>query len=81
MNSATSIKLFKLIREFIKDESKARTFVEKIEEVIDDKFDIQKEMFLTKEDKVDLMRAIYLVGLVQFLAIVGSVLAIVNFML
>ena len=38
------------------------------------------DLFLTKDDKVDLMRSIYVVGLVQFLAIVGSVVVIVNFM-
>jgi hypothetical protein len=38
------------------------------------------DLFLTKDDKVDLIRSIYVVGLVQFLAIVGSVVVIVNFM-
>jgi hypothetical protein len=52
----------------------------KIEETIDIKLEMQKHVFLTKEDKVDLMRSIYLVGLIQFLAIVGSVLAIVTFL-
>lgn len=63
------------------------------------KFDINKELFLTQKDKVELIekisdseaklsdkinainRAVYIVGLVQFLAIVASVPAIVNFML
>ncbi len=47
----------------------------------------KKEILATKEDishvkqdlahvKADLMKSIYIVGLVQFLAIVGSVLAI-----
>lgn len=49
--------------------------------LIDSKFEMQQNHFLTKDDKVDLMRTIYLVGLVQYLAIVGSVLAIVTFML
>ncbi len=63
------------------------------------KFDINKELFLTQKDKVELIekisdseaklsdkitainRALYIVGLVQFLAIVASVLASINFML
>lgn len=63
------------------------------------KFDINKELFLTQKDKVELIekmsdseaklsdkinainRSVYIVGLVQFLAIVASVLAIINFML
>ena len=53
----------------------------KIEQTIDSKFEKQQQLFLTKQDKVDIMRTIYLVGLVQFLAIAGSVFAIVTFML
>ena len=34
---------------------------------------VEKGYFLTKEDKVDITRSIYFVGLLQFLAIVGSV--------
>jgi len=63
------------------------------------KFDINKELFLTQKDKVELIekvsdseaklsdkintlnRSVYIVGLVQFLAIVASVPAIINFML
>jgi hypothetical protein len=52
----------------------------------------KREILATKEDltnikedlanvRADLMRSIYIVGLIQFLVIVGSVLAIFNFML
>jgi hypothetical protein len=44
------------------------------------KLDDRKDTFLNKDDKIDIMRSIYIVGIVQFLAIVGSVLAIMNFM-
>jgi len=54
---------------------------EYIESKVEEKISQKKDVFLTKEDKVDIMRTIFIVGLVQFLAIVGSVLAIVNFML
>ena len=43
--------------------------------------DNKKYIFLTKEDKVDIMRSIYLVGVIQFLAIVASVIGIISFML
>ena len=36
----------------------------------------KKGLFLTKDDKVDIIGTIYIVGLIQFLAVVGSVLAI-----
>ena len=39
-----------------------------------------EESYLTKEDKVDILKTIYLVGLMQFLAIVGSVLVIMKYM-
>ena len=62
-------------------------------------FDINKELFLTQKDKVELIekfnqveirltdkintinKSVYIVGLVQFLAIIASMLAIINFML
>ena len=80
MNSTTSFELLAIIEEFIPDKEKAKAFVHKIEQTIDSKFEKQQQLFLTKQDKVDIMRTIYLVGLVQFLAIVGSVFAIVTFM-
>jgi hypothetical protein len=55
------------------------------------KFELSKEMFFTQKDKIDLVeriqsveksiiKTVYIVGLVQFLAIVASVLVIINFM-
>lgn len=71
--SVTEIQLFqKELVTFVKSEVKAE-------------FDNRREILTTKEDlanvRADLMRSIYIVGLVQFLAIVGSVLTIFNFML
>lgn len=39
----------------------------------------RKNTFLTKDDKIDIIRSVYFVGIVQFLAIVVSVVAIMNF--
>jgi hypothetical protein len=47
--------------------------------IADAKFKDKESVFLTKDDKVDIMRSIYTVGIIRFLAIVGSVLVIVNF--
>jgi len=55
-------------------------------------FNANKELFLTQKDKVELIdriqsveksvvKTIYTSGLIQFLAIMGSILAIMNFML
>lgn len=85
MKAEVSLKLFEISQEFIKDKAKAKEFVSKIEQTIDDKFDEQKNTLASKEDlartESNLLKTIYIVGLVQFLAIVGSVLAIINFML
>lgn len=85
MNANISLKLFNLTKEFIKDEAKAQEFVAKIEQTIDEKFITKTENLASKTDlsatESRLNKTIYIVGLVQFLAIVGSVLAIVNFML
>ena len=85
MNAATSLKLFDISLEFIKDKNKAGEFVSKLEETIDQKFDSEKRILATKTDLAEMetkiTKTIYIVGLIQFLAIVGSVLAIVTFML
>ncbi len=81
MTADVSLRLFDLVFELTKDKAKAQEFVSKIEQTIDNKFESQRQIFLTKEDKVDIMRTIYMVGIIQFLAIVGSVSAIISFML
>lgn len=85
MDVKTSIRLFELVQEFIPDKLKAKEFVTKLEEAVDGKFNAHKETIASKTDVAQLesklSKTIYIVGLIQFLAIVGSVLAIVNFML
>ncbi len=85
MNASISLKLFDISQEFIKDKEKAREFVAKIEKTIDDKFNAEKLVLTSKIDllkmETRIKKNIYLVGLIQFIAIVGSVLAIVSFMI
>lgn len=82
MNATNSLKLFDITQDFIKD--KAREFVSKIEETIDEKFNSQKGLLVSKLDLAemetrvekrmsDINKTIYIAGLIQFLAIVGSV--------
>lgn len=88
MNAETSLKLFELTQEFIKDKAKAREFVSKIEQSVDQKFESKKEILASKEDvsdvknelahtKADLIKWMFIFWVGQILAI----LAIVNFML
>jgi hypothetical protein len=85
MNAEISLKLYELTQEFIKDNNKAKLFVSKIEETIEAKFDDKSKYLTNKTDLSELetkiSNRIYMVGLIQFLAIVGSILAIINFML
>ncbi len=57
----------------------------------DEKFQVSKELFLTQRDKTDIIeriesvktdlyKTIYAVGIIQFIAIVGSLLVILSFM-
>ena len=61
-------------------EQEAATVIEYFEKAAEDKINSKKDVFLTKDDKIDIMKSIYIVGIVQFLAIVGSVISIVAFL-
>ena len=63
------VSLYKALSEKIGD-NESQLLVEGIKQEVKNEFETQKGIFLTKEDKIDIMRSIYLVGLVQFLAIV-----------
>ncbi len=62
-------------------EDEARTVIEYIETKTEEKVQQKKDIFLTKDDKVDIMRAIYATNLIQFLATIGSMIAILHFMM
>jgi len=82
--SVTEIQLFQILKTKL-GEKEAEELVTFVKSEVKAEFDNRREILATKEDlanvKGDLMRSIYIVGLVQFLAIVGSVLVIFNFML
>ena len=85
MNATTSFELLATTEEFIQDKDKAKAFVQKIELTIERAVKADNMELASKADlatvESKLSKTIYLVGMVQFLAIVGSVLAIVTFML
>jgi len=78
--SVSEIQLFNILKKKL-GESEAQTLVEYVKSQVDTEIENRKDIFLTKDDKVDIMRSIYFVGLIQFLAIVGSVIGIISFML
>ena len=78
--SISEIQLYNALKTKL-DDNEAQQLVDFVKSEVSSEFNNRKDTFLTKEDKIDIMHSIYIVGIVQFLTIVGSVLAIMNFML
>ena len=89
--SVTEIQLFQILKSKL-GEKEAEELVSYVKTEVKAEFDNRKELIASKEDiyllkedianvKAELMKSIYVVGLIQFLAIIGSVLAIMNFMI
>lgn len=78
--SISEIQLYQILKNKL-GEKEAESLVAFVKEEVKAEFDNKKDILATKEDLANVHKSIYLVGLIQFLAIVGSVLAIVNFML
>ncbi|MFW0716902.1 hypothetical protein [Pedobacter sp. N23S346] len=89
--SVTEIQLFQILKAKL-GEQEAEQLVSFVKEEVRSEFDNKRETLATKEDiantkeyilqvKSELSKSIYLVGLIQFLAIVGAVIGIINFMM
>lgn len=89
--SVTEVQLYKSLKDKLGDEQ-AQELVNYIKSAINNEFMECKQVFMVKEDKVDLirsmkedkitlMRAIYMMGVMQFLAIVAAMLGIISFVL
>lgn len=84
MISISEIRLYQILKERF-GEKEAGELVYFISSEVKNEFDSRREVFATKVDlsdvKSELMRSIYIVGLIQFLAITGAVIGIVNFLI
>ena len=89
--SAIELKVYDVLKARFNEEE-ARIVIEYIADKSEEKMEQKKDIFLTKDDKldimraikddkVDIMRAIYATNLIQFLAPIGSMIAIFHFML
>lgn len=78
--SVSEIQLFNILKNKL-GEKEAQSLVNFVQQEVKAEFDNRKEVLATKEDVANVHKSIYVVGLVQFLAIVGSILMIINFML
>ncbi|MDR2205335.1 MAG: hypothetical protein LBE36_04175 [Flavobacteriaceae bacterium] len=78
MNAEISFKLFEITKEFVRDNVKAKEFVSKIEQAIDNKFDESAKILATKQDlseaKVDIIK--WQIG--TAIAVIGIIIAIVK---
>lgn len=89
--NVTEIQLFQILKMKL-GEREAEELVSFVKEEVKSEFNNKRETLATKEDiantkeyilqvKSELSKSIYLVGLIQFLAIVGAVIGIINFMM
>ena len=80
----SELKLYDLLKAKIGQEE-AEAFIEILDNRVDKKFDEAKEHLATKADlanlETKLTRSIYIVGLVQYLAILASLIAILKFVM
>ena len=82
----SEIKLYNLLRAKVGEEQ-AQTLLEHIHLSIKEEFESKKDNFASKEDltrevsnlRADLLRTIYLVGIIQPVGIIGPVIAIIKF--
>jgi len=80
----SEIELFEvLVKELGRE--KAKSLVEYVEHKVDKRLEEKTNVFSTKEDlarlETKLTRAIYMVGLIQYLAMLASLIAIIKFLM
>lgn len=78
--SFTYIQLFRILKAKL-GEQEAEQLVSYVKSEVRSEFENKREILATKEDIASMQKTIYVVGLIQFLAIIGSVIGIVNFMI
>ena len=91
MMTISEIQLFQILKSKIDDKG-AEELVIFVKSRIKAEIDIREEMYAMKSDialvredamemKSELIKSIYFIGLIQFLAITGAMIGIVNFMI
>ncbi|WP_316848385.1 hypothetical protein [Pedobacter psychrodurus] len=89
--SVTENQLFQILKSKL-GEKEAEKLFSFVKDEVKSEFENKRVIFATKEDiantkeyilqlRSELSKSIYLVGLIQFLAIAGAVIGIINFML
>lgn len=78
--SVTEIQLFQILKSKL-GEQEAEQLVDFVRTEVKAEFDNRREILATKDDLANMQKSIYVVGLIQFLAITGSVIGILSFMM
>lgn len=78
--STLEIKVYELFKQRFNEEE-ARTVLGYIDTKAEEKISQKKDVFLTKDDKIDIIKSMYTANLIQFLAMIGSIIAIVKLMI
>lgn len=78
--STLELKVYEIFKKRLNEEE-AAVVMEYFDTKAEEKITQKKEVFLTKDDKVDIIKSIYLVNIVQFLATIASIIAIIKFMM
>jgi hypothetical protein len=71
MSSVQSFKIYEILQKHFQNEADAKEIVHQIEAVVENRIDQKKDVFLTKDDKVDLIKWMVGFWVAQMAAIVG----------
>ena len=78
--SVTEIQLFQILKSKL-GEQEAEHLVDFVRTEVKAEFDSRREILATKDDLANMQKSIYVVSLIQFLAITGSIIGILSFMM
>lgn len=71
MSSVQSFKIYEILQKHFQKEADAKEIVHQIEAVVENRIDQKKDVFLTKHDKVDMIKCMVGFWIAQMAAIIG----------
>ncbi|NCX96352.1 MAG: hypothetical protein EBX41_08075 [Chitinophagia bacterium] len=82
--SVLDLQIYELFKKHFSEEE-AKQVITYIDIKVEERLQLKKDVFLTKDDKVEIIKSIYNAvftsTIIQFFAIVGSLIALLKFML
>jgi len=71
MSSAQNFKIYEILQKHFQNDQDAKEIVHQIEAVVENRIDQKKDIFLTKDDKVDMIKWMVGFWIAQMAAIIG----------